>query len=275
MSHLRHPSRRAVFVTIFALSVLVALPALAYTVFLKDGTQIVTREKYRIEGDRAILTLPSGTETFYSASEIDVARTDEFNKVDYGTAMVIEGRKTRTMAEDELLDEKVTLTDLLSQRERTLGRREPPPQPEVAPTPEEIAAGELSSIPRTKAGYVDFFQLPRDPYPKATILSEVMRYLKGQGWDDVRLYRGTNLDRPLVEIVAASEASVFKAMKDAANGLVQIHERFPEDVGAFELLLLTDSQVRAGQFTLTPELANMLVTEELDASSFFLRYVEF
>ncbi|MEE8526731.1 MAG: hypothetical protein V3T72_22570, partial [Thermoanaerobaculia bacterium] len=269
MNHCRRPSPFPALLSIVALSLLAAVPALAYTVFLQDGTQIIVKEKYHIEGDRAILTLPSGTRAFYQAAEIDVAKTEEFNKVDYGTAKVIEGKETRTLADDELLDDKVTLTDLLNRRGRTLTMPEPQRRDPDSPTPAELDDGELAaSVPRTKAGFADLFEVPRDPYPKPTILSEVMRYLKGQGWDNIRLYRGTRLDRPLVEIVAASEASVFKAMKDAANSLVQIHERFPEDVGAFELLLVTDNQLRAGQFTLTPELANMLVTEELDPASF-------
>lgn len=276
MSHHHPPRRFPLLLAMLALSLLIVAPALAYTVFLKDGTQIIAKEKYRIEGERVILTLPSGTQAFYQAAEVDIAKTEEFNKVDYGTAKVIEGKETRTLATDEALDDKVTLTDLLSRREKTLAMPEPQRRAPDTPTPTERDSQELAaSVPRTKAGFADFFEMPREPYPKAVILSEVMRYLKGQGWDAVRLYRGTRLDRPLVEIVAASEASVFKAMKDAANGLVQIHERFPEDVGGFELLLVTDSQLRAGQFTLTPELANLLVTEELDVASFFLRYVEF
>lgn len=270
-------SQRFVRLVIVLLSVLAAAPALAYTVFLKDGTKIITREKYRIDGERAILTLPSGTETFYQASEIDVAKTDEFNQIDYGTARVIEGSKTRTLATDESLDEEATLSDLLNRRERTPLAM--PDNPQRSPDDRQPGAADqaefAASVPRTKAGFADLFEMDRDPYPKPTILGEVMRYLKGQGWDNVRIYRGTRLDRPLVEMVAASEASVFKAIKDAANGLVQLHERFPKDVAAFELLLMTDNQLRAGQFTLTPDLANMLVTDELDAASFFLRYVEF
>lgn len=252
----------------------VAMPAMAYTVILKDGTKITTQKKYRIEGDKAILTLVSGTEAFYDASEIDVAATEEFNRVDYGTATVIEGRQSRQMATDESLDEEETLSELLGRRKGRLALPEPRQRRERRTAVEEDG-DEGGELPRTKAGFLDFFSMPRDPYPNPTIMTEVMRYLKGQGVDDVRLYRGSRADRPLVEIVAASEASVFKALEDAANSLVQIHERFPQDVGAFELLLLTDNQVRAGQFTLTPELASLLVSDELDPPNFFLRYVEF
>ena len=250
-----------------------ATSAWAYTVFFKNGSQITTREKYRIEGDKAILILPSGAEYFYDASEIDFEKTEEFNKLDLGTARLIdEGGETKRMTKEAPLDDEVTLEDLLRGRETGLAlpeRRQR--RHEQQPDPEESAA----AAPRTRAGFIDLLNLPRDPYPKPNIMAEVMRYLKGQGIDNVRLYRGSQPDRALVEIVAASEASVFKALRDSANSLVQIHQRFPDDVDAFELLLLTDNQVRAGQFTLTPELANQLATGELDPPNFFLRYVEF
>ena len=115
----------------------------------------------------------------------------------------------------------------------------------------------------------------REPYRNSEVTEEVLGYLKGQGVDRVRIFQGTEADRPMLEIVAASEASVFKALKDSASGLVQIHERFPKEVAAFEVVLMTESQARAGQFMLTPELAELLVGERINVSNFFLRYVEF
>ena len=265
----RHRPTAAARLVAALLLLLPTASAWAYTVVLKDGSQITTREKYRIEGDKAILTLPSGTQTFYDASEIDVEKTEELNQIDLGTARLIEGGESQRIPEDTSLDDKVTLKDLLRSRESGLA------MPERSRRTAAQDSGSGDDAPRTKAGFVDLVNLPRSSYPKSAIISEVMRYMKGQGVDSVRLYRGSQADRPLVEIVAASEASVFKAIRDSANSLVQIHERFPDDVGAFELLLLTENQVRAGQFTLTPELANELVTGEVDAPTFFLRYVEF
>ena len=45
------------------IATLVAAPALAYTIYLKDGSQIVSKTKYVVRGDKAIIVLPSGTET--------------------------------------------------------------------------------------------------------------------------------------------------------------------------------------------------------------------
>ena len=80
--------------TTLALCLWLAAPAAAYTIFLKDGSRIVSREKYRIQGDRAIVILENGTQTFIKATEIDVARTDQANTgSNYGTAYELDSVK--------------------------------------------------------------------------------------------------------------------------------------------------------------------------------------
>ena len=56
-----------------------AIPAHAYTIYLKDGSTLIAKEKYRVEEGKAIITLQNGTQTFIDASEIDVARTERTN----------------------------------------------------------------------------------------------------------------------------------------------------------------------------------------------------
>ncbi|MCP3957699.1 MAG: hypothetical protein GY719_07570 [bacterium] len=247
---------------------LVAAPAWGYIVFLKDGSQITTKEKYRIEGDRAILVLPSGTTAFYQASEIDIEKTAKVNEVELGNARIIEGldKPRRVPKKPQPADEDPSFGEYISGRSLAL------PELKKRQAADKPQRGEL---PTTQAGFVDLQALRRVPYPNTEITSQVLGYLKGQGVDRVRIFQGTRSDRPLLEVVAASEASVFKAITDSAQGLAQIHERFPDQVGAFELVLMNDSQQRAGQFLLTPERADMLVSGSLTVSQFFLRYVEF
>ena len=266
-------SNRRFYLTVLlaaATALFLAGSASAYIVVLKDGSQITTQEAPEVKGDRVILILPSGTQAFYQAAQIDFPKTEELNKTAYGTARLIDdGGRTARVGKTESLDEdKQTLGDLLAQR--SLALPEPKRRRPATPAP----GSSVDSVPTTSAGFVDLMEMPRETHPNTEMTSELMRYLKGQGIEDVRVYEGSEANRALVQIVAASEASVFKAMKDAANGLVQIKERFPQ-VGAFELLLVNGDQVRAGQFLLTPELANLLVTGTLDAPGFFLRYVEF
>ena len=269
VSHL-HPFgatlfRMRPFMALIAVLLLAATPASAYIVFLKDGSQIQTQEKYRIEGDKAILILPSGTRASYDASEIDVEKTEAVNVVNYGTATLIEGlNKQKRLTKDHKFKEEPKFGDYISGRSLAL--------PEVRKRAETVPEDQL---PTTRAGFIDLMAIRRAPYPSAEVTGEVLGYLKGQGIDRVRIFRGTEPDRPLIEIVAASEASVFKALKDSANSLAQVHESFPELVTAFELVLMTESQDRAGQFVLTPELADLLVNDRISVPQFFLRFVEF
>lgn len=260
-SHLTAPR-----LALLALLLVVAAPASGYIVFLKDGSQIQTKEKYRIEGDKAILILPSGTPASYDASEIDIEKTEKINVVDYGTATLLEDLKEppKQLPKGARFEEEGRFGEYISGRNLAL--------PEVR---KRQAATPTDQLPTTRAGFIDLMAFRRSPYPSAEVTAEVLGYLKGQGTDRVRIYQGTETDRPLIEIVAASEASAFKAIKDSANGLVQIHQNFPELVTAFELVLMTESQDRAGQFVLTPDLAELLVSEKLNVSQFFLRFVEF
>ncbi len=252
------------YLALVAVLLLIASPASGYIVFLKDGSQIQTKEEYRIEGDMAILILPSGNLASYRASEIDVEKTKKVNVVDYGTAKLIEGTKETQLVKGAGPEKKPNFGEYIFGRSLALpklSRRE--------------AVATDGQLPTTKAGFVDFMALHRSPFPTAEITTEVLLYFRGQGIDQVRLFQGTKPDRPLVEVVAASEASVFKAIKDAASCLAQVNDHFPELVTAFELIVMTEAQVRAGQFVMTRELADMLVSEQLTVSQFFLRYVEF
>ena len=258
--------RLSPYAHLIALLFLTASPAWSYIVFLKDGSQIQTKEKYRIEGDTAILILPSGTSASYKASEIDIEKTERVNVVDYGTAKLIEGLDKQTLlAKNTRFEDEPSFGEYISGRDLAL--------PEVRKRQTTEVAQD--ALPTTRAGFVDLMALSRKQYPSTEVTAEVLGYLRGQGLDRVRIFQGTEPDRPLIEIVAASEASVFKAIKDSASGLAQIHERFPELVRAFELVMMTESQDRAGQFVLTPELADLLNSENLTVSQFFLRFVEF
>ncbi len=251
---------------LIAALLLLVSPAWGYIVFLKDGSQIQTKEKYTIEGETAYLILPSGTKASYKASEIDVEKTDKINVVDYGTAKLIEGLNKQTLLPKNVRfeAEEPSFGEYISGRSLAL--------PEVR---KRQAVRNEAELPVTGAGFVDLMALQRSQYPSSEITAEVLGYLKGQGVDRVYLFQGTETDRPLIEIVAASEASVFKAIKDVASGLVQIHEQFPELVTAFELVLMTDTQERAGQFVMTPERAELLVSQQVTVPQFYLRFVEF
>jgi hypothetical protein len=267
MRHPRFPGRlrRALFAFV-ALLTLAPLAALGYVIYLKDGSTVTSKGKYRIENGRAIITLPNGTQSFIPASQIDVKRTEEANRGGYEGAVVLPGTSQDVGTPGQPVKDK-TLADLISRkeaapRELPLSRREK----------NDTNSGRLI---KTRAGYYDLTTLARKPYPHPDVTAEIQKFFRGQGIEGVEIYEGTQGDRPLLEITTNSEGSVFKALNTTATALLHLRDRFPAQVAAVELLLTTPSRERAGQFVITPEMATELISKKVDVTYFFVKNVQF
>lgn len=247
-----------------ACCLLAALPLCAYTVYLKDGTHIRAKEKYRLEGGRAIITLLNGTQSFIDAREIDVKRTEEANRVDYGGNAVVVQTPQETVAPPP--SQERTLRDLIASREA--GPRD---LPEVRRTDQRQAA---RSQAKTRAGFFDFSTLARKPYPQIEMASELQGFFRAQGVEELEIFQGTQANRPLLEITTPSEGAVFRALAVSASALMHIRGTHPR-IEAFELLMTTPDRKRAGQFVLTPEDAAGLAAKSVELSAFFLENVQF
>ncbi|MEM6796735.1 MAG: hypothetical protein AAF725_22370 [Acidobacteriota bacterium] len=254
-------------------AILAASPAWSFIVILKDGEQITASKEYKRDGEMVIITLQNGTEASYPAADIDFEKTDRINKGrNLSNARLIDGGEAQQLDKSARFeDEEKTLADLVSEGSSRGGLALPEQALRERPAAEADA---LANLPKTSAGFVDLIRLRRDSLGDEALANEIQQYLRSQGTEDARVYRGTSEGRPLLEINTASEASVFKALRDVANCLVQVRGRF-DQLEAFDVLLLSGPRLRAGQFSLTPELANELVTGGLEPPEFFLSYVEF
>jgi len=251
------------------LGLFLAAPLLAggYTIYLKDGSRLVAKEKYKVVNGRAIITMLNGTQTFVPASQIDAKRTDEVNRNGYGGALVLPGTPEDVGPAPVQPPKDKTLADLIAAR--AAAPRELPGNRRDKP---EASAG---SVVKTKAGYVDLASLARKPLANPEVTAELQQFLRGQGIDEVEIYQGTRPDQPLLEITTNSEGSVFKALTTAANALLHLRDLFPNRVAAFELLLTTPERERAGQFVITPDMATELVAKKVDVTAFFVKNVQF
>ena len=106
---------------------LVAAPIAAYTIYLKDGSRLIAREKYTLDGERALILLQNGTQTFLAASEIDVPRTDAANRNNYGTAMVLQDGELIDSAPQTDAGRQETLTELAGRSPAQRREQAPPP----------------------------------------------------------------------------------------------------------------------------------------------------
>jgi len=238
---------------------LVAAPIAAYTIYLKDGSRLIAKEKYTLDGDRALIVLQNGTQTFLEASEIDVPRTDAANRNNYGTALVLEGGQFTEKAPQADTGRQESLTDL-ADRSPTQPR-----QQAVRPVPTRPISGD----------YLDLLSSRRQPFRNLDLAAEIQKVFLAQGVAGMQLAQGTAADRVLLEITTDSEASVFRALEVAADALLHVRTRTSAPVSAFEIVLVTSNRARGGQFLLDPILASQLADGEVELPAFYVRNVQY
>jgi hypothetical protein len=252
--------------TVALLLALTAVPLAAYTVYLKDGRTVQTKDKPRIVNGRALVTLLNGTEAAFDAREIDTRRTEEMNKKNLGAAEIIQsgpsGQEQPAPAPQS--QQPSRLTDLAA---RGAGPRDAPARRDTATLPTRAA--------QSISGFPDFLTTPRNPYGDAAVAAELRTFFLGQQVEGVEIYQGTQPGRPLAEVLTSSEGSVFKALSVGANAVLHIRDRFPQKVSGLEIVMVTPSRERAGQFVLTPEMASELVAKRVNLIAFYLDNVQF
>lgn len=253
-------ARRALVVL---LAVAIAAPAAAYTIYLKDGSRIVAREKYTVDGDRAIITLESGTQTFLAFAEIDVPRTDAANETNLGGALVFDDGKfvDRSEVEIETDDSPSTLGDLIDRGTATMRGPDRP----------EPAAEESSTIPGLREPTAD---VKLQPLRDIELSAALKAAFTERGVAGASTFQGSG-SRPLVELPADSEASVFRNLEVAADVLLAMQEQHPGELEVLEVLMLTSNKQRAGEFALTPAMAQSIASKSVELSTFFVRNVRF
>jgi hypothetical protein len=237
-----------------------AAPALAYTIFLKDGTQVVAKGKYEVKGNQAIIVLPSGTRSSLPLADIDVERTEKANVQDLGTAVMIEGGRVQDVAQATGTPRKDNLQDLI--RKQQAGVREQPPQKTTRPPIDDTRR-----IRPDASG--------RAPFRDTNLANAIQAHLitLGAAGD---VYQGSSASRARILFETRSEGAVFKSLLGAANTLLRIREQYPGRVDAFEIRCeVPEDGSPAGRFTLTPEVAAELVSGRLELTRFFVENVEF
>lgn len=246
-----------------ALAAALGAPLAAYTVVLKDGSQLIAQQAPTFQGDQAIIVLRSGTRTSIAANEIDLERTRSANLHELGSAMVLEdGQFTAKPVETETPQEE-RLSDLIAKRRRDSSpARRAPVSRDPADRNRASSGSDLSSHQRT-------------PYRNLVVLEAIQGAFHSQGVDGAKIYQGTSDDRLLIEVETNSEAAVFRSIKVAAGALSHVRTNISATIDAFELVLATSGRSRAGQFLMTTEQAAAIVNNEVEISSYFVDQVQF
>jgi len=243
------------------LCLLAAGPAAAYIVILRDGSRIVARDAIQLEGDMAIIVLQNGTRTSIAAAEIDLDRTRAANREEIGAAVVIDAG-TVTEIPVSAPPRRETLADALARRETPRSELGPVEESTLAPEPQGVRPADLRS-------------LTRRPFRSLEVAGEVQSLFRARGIGEILIFQGTRPDRLLLDITTNSEVAVFRSLEVAADTLLHLRERSPDLAGGFELVLATSEREPAGQFVITPPLAQRLAGKQIEASAFFIEQVRF
>lgn len=236
-----------------------APPLAAYTVVLVDGSEVVAREPPRFEGDRAILTMPNGTETFLRADEIDPVATRVANegRGGYGTAQVLEGGEVRSMSDAPQVQTPDTLADLIARGKASTGKIGAPARRRPS---DKSDRPEISEEPAAEPA----------PYADAEMAEALREAFVSAGATDARALEGNGPSAPRIEAIADTEAAVFRLLRVAAV-LVEAQEQ----LDGMELYLVTSQGARAGHFLLDAEQARGLAAGEIEPARFFVEHVVF
>lgn len=242
---------------------LLAAPSVAraYVIVFKDGSTLIAREPFEIDGDRAVVTLQSGTQTVLPMADIDLERTQEKNRMELGRALVLDTVDPREPDADR--SQGRTLADVIQERRAQ--------EQQEASQSETRAARRLR---RTPAGNIDYFAMPRQPYRPAERAAAIRERLDRAGIAGATVLQGSSDGRVLVDIVTATRGDVLEALQESARALLDITSAHPE-IEALELAMATQSRSRAGQFVLTPEDARSLSEGTISPEDFFVAKVLF
>ncbi|KAB2961963.1 MAG: hypothetical protein F9K18_10450 [Thermoanaerobaculia bacterium] len=250
---------------VLLLAALVAAPALAYTIFLKDGSQLLAKQKYEVRGDRAIILLPSGTQTAIALSEIDIPRTEKANVQDLGTAILIEDGKATGMPAAPPKSDEAKLADLI--RSGSAGVRD-------------------TGVPATPGGPTGAAARPRgfsdEVAPTASrvalrdsALGAQLKDFIGSRGLPVEVAQGSSARRPLLVYETDSEGPVFRALLASAAALIETRSRTPGALEGVDVLCETSDGSLAARFELDPQQAADLLAGRAEVTRFFVENVLF
>lgn len=257
-------TRLARIALIALIGLLTAGSLAAYTVHLKDGTSIVTKKKYTVQGEKAILVLPSGTETTMALAEIDFARTEAANRSDLGNAIVIEnGKATDLTRSAPPPPAKQTLKDLLEQRAAAQGSTN-------AGAVALDSARERGASQRAATSHAG-----QTPLRDVALLTEIRTFIFGRGITSLEVQQGSASRRPRLVFQTSTETQVFRALQASSGALIAVREQRPGTVESFEVICDGPAGGRGGHFTLTLAQAEDIVSGRVDLPTFFVENVEF
>lgn len=242
-------------------AMLLTLPATsaAYTIVFLDDSTLVTLEKYQTVGNKAFVTLPSGTQTEFPLVEINLEKTREINRIGVRRGLLIDRRDTKILVSATRAN-VTTMADLV--REHRFGT--------LRSNNNEAAA----RMRLTHAGNLDLFAVDHTKSSRRGSADALRANMKDLDMIRFRVADGTTESRLLLDFTTNTNSEVYRAITASAEALLATREQ-DHDLKALELIMATSTRLRAAQFVLTASSARALVDQKISPGDFFVQNVQF
>ena len=222
----------------------------SYTIVLKDGTRYVAKTKWTIQNGKALVTLTSGSVMTLNPKEIDLARTDEVNKLNMGNVTIL-GQEQQAAPSNA--KQAPTLGDMVKMRRQ----QQPQPTPPPATPPTQATA-------------------PAAPAPVADNLDPRLKDTFERAYENVGIFEhkltGTNRSVH-VQLVADSEEKVFNAISATAFLIARNAGIDNLQIDMVELYMATTTGGAAGRFQITRADADSINNKAISLQDYFVRKV--
>lgn len=233
-----------------AVVMLATSPAWAvYVVILKDGTRISARERFKVQGEMALITLPNGTVTQIQLARVDVAASDKASAKGVGDAVQIDAvPKSSTPTASASDRSTASLQEVARQRRLK----------EEKKAQDAGKGGKGATL---------------SPYPDREIASAFYAALESAGIGNIQTFAGSAKGAIRIDGVADKEEQIFSALTTLARRYQEMKSSTSLAPERIELTLKTSTGEDAGSFSFNIDEAGPLLRGELSAQEFFVRNV--
>jgi len=240
-----------------ALAAILLMPSFlgaAYVVVMKDGSRMTARERFKVQGDLALITLPNGNLTQISLSKVDVAASDKLAKSGVGDATVLQTVDSTTKTLPSQKEERTGLSLQEVARQRRI--REDSAKGKKG---EPAAKGSVSSLPVV--------------YPERDVANQFVSVLEKEGVSNIGTFVGATKGTLRIELTADREEQVFKALAAIGKRYSEMKASTALAPERIELNMKTTTGEDAGSFSFDITQLQPLIRGEMSPQEFFAKNV--
>ncbi len=232
-----------------------AVSMAAYAVILKDGTRIVAKERFKVQGDLAIITLENGTVTQIQLSKVDVGASDRQSAQGVGGAVPLDsGTPTSTKPANGGRDG--SSPSLLEVAKRAKLRDE------------QRKKAEASMKTGSKGVSTALI-----PYPERDVANAFFADLEKAGLANITTWAGSEKGALRIDLTADSETQVFAALQAIGKKYQDMKGSTSLAPDRIELNMKTTTGEDAGSFSFDIGQIAPLLRGELSPPEFYVRNV--